>query len=114
MVNHYLMIEEYDILCLRKDLNMRLTEKEAKEIGRKKCIELLGKEFCVQHQDNSTIAWGLNEDDSFGVYVGISNEPITDTSRIVLSNRPWKYEANVFVDMFTGNVSVYYVNPPKK
>ena len=51
-----------------------LTFEEAKKIGIRACIDKIGYDFCLAHNDNSTSAYG-EVDGIAKCFVGVSEEP---------------------------------------
>lgn len=87
-----------------------LTEKEAKKIGIRACVDKIGYEFCRVHNDNSTSAYGVIN----GVmecFVGVSDEPAHDYDiekvecLILTEKKDWPYYAHCDVDMDTGEIT---------
>ena len=94
-----------------------LTIMEAKNIGIKACIEKLGYDFCKKHADNSTSAYGV-EDDLVNCFVGVSDEPekscdISEVDKLVLTSRDkWPYAARCYVSLSDGEIRFSEVRKP--
>lgn len=82
-----------------------LTIEEAKKIGIRACINMIGYDFCKEHADNATSAYG-EEDGYVNCFVGVSDSPtpecdITKVDELILtSGKKWPYAAgcNVYLE----------------
>jgi hypothetical protein len=94
-----------------------LTVNEAKKKGIRACIEKIGYDFCKQHADNATSAYGENDGVVY-CFVGVSDEPaqkcdITKVDRLVLTSRKeWPYVASCNVNMSDGCIDFIEVRRP--
>lgn len=88
-----------------------LTEKEAKKIGIRACIEKLGSEFCKEYANSATSCWGMEDDNTMYCYVGVSTDPEPDydldkvTELTLDAKGKFPYSANCLVNMENGNIT---------
>lgn len=81
-----------------------LTALEARKIGIKACIDKIGFEFCMQHKDTSTTAYGENEGIMY-CFVGVNDKPDNPNSRLILSDvKGFPYCASCNVNMSNGKI----------
>lgn len=86
-----------------------LTLEEAKKIGIRACIDKIGYDFCKQHEDNATSAYG-KIDGKMQCFVGVSDEPAPDCDiskvdeLVLTSGYQWPYAARCNVDLETGEI----------
>lgn len=86
-----------------------LTERDAKKIGIRACIDKMGYEFCKKHEDNSTSAYGV-VNGKMECFIGVSDEPAPECDiekvdhLILTSGKKWPYYVHCDVDMFTGEI----------
>lgn len=115
-------------ICFRLPLRLKITiskilarkklsKKEAKRIGRLACIEKIGYDFCMEHFDNSTFGWGMEERNIMGCFAGTSDKPDEEVKGgpIRLTSGPegeWPYYAYCHVNMKTREVKFIKYKTP--
>lgn len=87
-----------------------LSINDAKKIGCKTCMDALGFEFCKEHAENSTFAWG-EDNGILECFVGISAEParnydIEKVTELKLTHEKWPYAARCKVYLDSGKITV--------
>lgn len=93
-----------------------LSYKEARKIGNNACINMLGKDFCLAHQDNGTSGYDIEpHDGKMECFVCISDQPDIVTLKEYMQREhetPFPFRCIVNVDMKTGEVEyVEYITP---
>ena len=80
--------------------------KEAANIGREACIELIGKDFVWALRDTGCFGYTTNPEKEMYVYVEVDDEYEEKTrgKGILADETPYKYIDYVAVDMETGSV----------
>lgn len=82
-----------------------LSEKKAKKIGIRACIDKLGYDFCMKHKENAVSAYGMDENGKLECFVGVSDEPYVEPETPCLtSHYKWPYAARCLVDLNTAEV----------
>ena len=82
-----------------------MTEKDLKSIGKKKCIEVFGQDFVDKHKSKACDCWG-DENGKFNYWIGLTDEPESDESRLCSGETPYKYFINMLIDRNTGELVV--------
>lgn len=88
-------------------------------MGIRACIDKIGYDFCKEHADNATSAYG-EEEGYVNCFVGVSDSPapecdISKVSELILtSNRKWPYAASCNVYLDTGEIEFIEYRFPEK
>lgn len=98
-----------------------LTFEEAKKIGINVCIDAIGYDFCMQHKDNATSAYGV-ENERMRCYVGVDDRPenlpdLWSLESFALTsneNCQFKYSACCDVNMLDGHYNILMCNKPEQ
>ena len=90
-----------------------LTIEKAKKKGIDACIDLIGREFCLEHQDNALSGFSNPENGLMRCFVSVDDEPSIDTEPHYAGGEPMPYRAYVDVDMETGEVLVVDIITPQ-
>lgn len=85
-----------------------LTYIQAKNVGRAKCFDLLGYEFCMRNKDNALASYSMDEEaDDVSFFIGIDTNPDPmDERRIVLDHKEFPFFSHVVVNRLSGEVEV--------
>ena len=96
-----------------------LLKEEAKKIGIMACIDAIGYDFCIAHEDYSVSSCGIS-DRTMSCFVGVSDQPDPtkhtsldqlDTYTLTDGNS-WPFYAFCDVDMENGNIVLGEVKKP--
>lgn len=90
-----------------------LSDKMARRIGINACIDKLGREFVLAHQDNATSTYGKTEEGMY-CYVGVSDIPLPEYEPgvLVLDSMPSPYHASCIVNLENGALTFKEVVRP--
>ena len=80
-----------------------LSSKMARKIGINACIDKIGRDFVLAHQDTATSTYGETEDGMY-CYVGVSDAPLPEHEPgvLVLDSVPSPYHASCIVNLESG------------
>lgn len=84
---------------------------EAKKIGHKKCIDILGYDFCLTYKESGTFAFG-DEDDRVCCFLGIDTDPDESDNKISLVNKPFPFYVYLYVYKTDGRIEIIDVKKP--
>ena len=96
-----------------------LTIEEAKKIGIRACINMIGYDFCKEHADNATSAYGEEDGGYVNCFVGVSDFPapecdITKVDELILtSGKKWPYAASCNVYLESEEIEFLEYRVPK-
>ena len=79
---------------------------EAKHLGIKTCVDLLGQDFVDKYKNNTCYAYSKDEDNVF-CFLGLTTETYTPTGKLMLTHDEsdaFPYRATCSVSMETGKV----------
>lgn len=90
-----------------------LSIEKARKKGINACIDLLGREFCLEHEDNSLSGYGEPDNGLMRCFVSVDDEPSIETEQHYVGGEPMPYRAFVDVDMETGEILVVDIITPQ-
>lgn len=83
-----------------------MSSTEARKKGIRACMDKIGYEFCIKHQDGACVTYGENNGEMF-CFVGIDDtaEDCVDSDVLTLSNvKGFPYSASCNVNMKSGEI----------
>ena len=82
-----------------------MSAKEAKKIGVRACMEKIGYDFCIEHQDGACVSYGENNGEMF-CFVGIDNNASEKNDEVLTlsSVKGFPYSASCNVNMESGEI----------
>ncbi len=85
-----------------------LSIESAKKIGIDRCIDALGRDFCIRHQSNALSGFEEPHNNILRCFVTIDDEEIQEAHYV--GGEPMKYKAIVDVDIETGETTLIEIH----